>query len=165
MQMRLWFWSPIQHGCFPQQSVIAVFEIPSLGAFPGIQIWLWWGWIADCHPKSRICESGASCTWAGLFLVGDRRYRSPSASQGGPSVSCGDARGRYISRTWVSRQWASNAFVNTSSQADMKVSGCVRSLLVLVATPQSLYALEFPSHSQGTATYLDIMLLATSVAT
>lgn len=50
----------------------------------------------------------------------------------------------------------------------MKVSGCVSSntsLLVLVATAKPLYALEFPSHSQGTATCLNIMLLATSLAT
>lgn len=126
------------HPTFPQQSVITVFEIPSLEAFPGIWIWLWRGWIADCHPKSRICEPGASCTWDGLFLVGNRGYRSPSVSQGGWSVFCGDARGRYISRTWLSCQWASNAFLNTSSQADMKESGCVGALLVLVATPQPL---------------------------
>lgn len=68
MQMKLWFWPPTQQGRFPQQSAIAVSEIPSLGAFPGIQIWLWRGWIADCHLKSCICQPvlavpETDCSW------------------------------------------------------------------------------------------------------
>lgn len=33
MQMRLWLWPPTQHGCFPQWSVITVFEIPPIRSF------------------------------------------------------------------------------------------------------------------------------------